>query len=49
MIGGRQIRHCDVRYAIIYAKITAGTVELTHLFFSKDQRGSHTAIARTSG
>jgi hypothetical protein len=34
MIGGRQIRHCDVRYAIIYAKITAGTVELTHLFLT---------------
>jgi hypothetical protein len=34
MIGGYQIRHCDVRYAIVYAKITAGTVELTHLFLS---------------
>lgn len=34
MIGGRQIRHCDVRYAIFYAKIIAGTVVLTHLFVS---------------
>ncbi len=34
MIGGRQIRHCDVRYGIFYGNITNGTVELTHFFLT---------------
>ena len=33
-IAGRQIRHCDVRYAIFYARTDGGTVTLTHLFLS---------------
>jgi hypothetical protein len=32
MIQGKQIRHCDVRYAIFYGRITGRQVELTHLF-----------------
>jgi len=34
MIHGQQIRHCDVRYAIFYATIELGVVELTHLFLT---------------
>lgn len=34
MIQGKQIRHCDVRYAIIYANINSGRVHLSHLFLS---------------
>lgn len=34
MIAGRQVRHCDVRYAVLYASINAGTVKLTHLFLT---------------
>ena len=34
MIDGKQIRHCDVRYAIVYAAISNGTVKLTHLFLT---------------
>jgi hypothetical protein len=34
MIQGKQIRHCDVRYAVFYARVTAGQVEITHLFLT---------------
>lgn len=34
MITGRQIRHCDVRYAIFYAQIAERHVQLTHLILS---------------
>jgi hypothetical protein len=34
MIGGQQIRHCDVRYAIVYAVITDRMVKLTHVFLT---------------
>jgi hypothetical protein len=34
MIEGNQIRHCDVRYAVFYARVAAGQVELTHLFLT---------------
>lgn len=33
-IAGKQIRHCDVRYAIFYARTDGDTVTLTHLFLS---------------
>jgi hypothetical protein len=32
MIQGKQIRHCDVRYAVFYLRVAEGQVELTHLF-----------------
>lgn len=34
MLDGLQVRHCDVRYAIFYARIEGGEVILTHLFVS---------------
>ena len=34
MIGGQQIRHCDVRYAVFYATIEKSAVNLTHLFLT---------------
>jgi hypothetical protein len=34
MIEGKQIRHCDVRYAVFYARVANGEVELTHVFVS---------------
>ncbi len=34
MIEGKQIRHCDVRYAVFYGRVAAGQVELTHVFLS---------------
>lgn len=34
MIEGKQIRHCDVRYAVFYARVVARQVELTHLFLT---------------
>ena len=34
MIREKQIRHCDVRYAVFYAGIDAGQVRLTHLFLT---------------
>lgn len=34
MIGGKQIRHCDVRYGIFYANVANGMVTLTHFFLS---------------
>ena len=34
MLDGVQVRHCDVRYAIFYAKIEGGNVTLTHLLVS---------------
>lgn len=33
-IAGRQIRHCDVRYAIFYARTDGALVTLTHLFLT---------------
>ncbi len=33
-IEGRQIRHCDVRYALFYAKTDGTNVTLTHFFLS---------------
>jgi hypothetical protein len=34
IIQERQLRHCDVRYAVFYARVVAGKVELTHLFLT---------------
>lgn len=34
MLQGTQIRHCDVRYAVLYGRVASGQVELTHLFLS---------------
>jgi hypothetical protein len=34
MIGGKQIRHCDVRYGIFYGSVAKGMVELTHFFLT---------------
>lgn len=34
MIRRTQIRHCDVRYAIFYARVASGQVELTHFFLT---------------
>ncbi len=34
MLGDRQVRHCDVRYAVFYAKIEEGIVTLSHLFLT---------------
>jgi hypothetical protein len=34
MIEGKQIRHCDVRYAVFYARVAAGQVKLTNLFLT---------------
>lgn len=33
-LDGKVIRHCDVRYAVFYAKIESKRVELTHVFVS---------------
>jgi hypothetical protein len=33
-IGGTQIKHCDVRYAIFYGVIEGDDVRLTHLFIT---------------
>jgi len=33
-IKGKQIRHCDVRYALFYATIDGEDVILTHLFLT---------------
>ena len=35
---GRQIRHCDVRYAVFYAETDGMSVTLTHLFVSTGER-----------
>ena len=37
-IDGRQIRHCDVRYAVFYAKTDGKHVTLTHLFLTTGER-----------
>jgi hypothetical protein len=37
MIAGRQIRHCDIRYAIFYAGISNQTISLTHFFLTTAQ------------
>lgn len=34
MIDGKQIRHCDVRYAIFYGNTNNSRVEITHLFLT---------------
>jgi len=34
MIGGQQIRHCDVRYGIFYGSVVNGIVTLTHFFLT---------------
>ncbi len=34
MIRGQQVRHCDVRYAVFYATIAGGYIELTNLFLT---------------
>ena len=34
MIGGQQIRHCDVRYGVFYGAVANGTVTLTHFFLT---------------
>lgn len=33
-IAGRQIRHCDVRYAIFYARTDGATVTLTRFYLT---------------
>ena len=38
MIEGRQIRHCDVRYALFYAEICEESVTLTHFFLTTGER-----------
>lgn len=30
-VGGRQMRHCDVRYAVFYGNVSGGEVKITHL------------------
>ncbi len=37
-IEGRQIRHCDVRYALFYAHTDGKYVTLTHLFLSTGEK-----------
>ena len=37
-IEGRQIQHCDVRYALFYAETDGKNVTLTHLFLSTGER-----------
>lgn len=37
-IEGRQIRHCDVRYALFYAATDGKVVTLTHLFLTTGER-----------
>jgi hypothetical protein len=37
-IGGKQIRHCDVRYALFYAKREGDDVLLTHLFLTTGEK-----------
>lgn len=37
-IGGQQIRHCDVRYALFYAKTDGQQVALTHFFLTSGEK-----------
>lgn len=37
-IGGQQIRHCDVRYALFYAATDGATVTLTRFYLTTGQR-----------
>ncbi len=37
-IAGRQIRHCDVRYALFYGQIDGVNVALTHFFLTTGER-----------
>jgi hypothetical protein len=34
MVAGKQLRHCDVRYAVFYGHIEGGRVDITHLFLT---------------
>lgn len=38
MVGGQQVRHCDVRYAIYYANTDGRRVTLTHLFMTTGEQ-----------
>ncbi|MDQ0190622.1 restriction endonuclease [Alicyclobacillus cycloheptanicus] len=37
-LNGKQIRHCDVRYALFYGKIEDGQVKLTHFFLTTGEK-----------
>ena len=37
-LDGRQVRHCDVRYALFYATTDGNEVQLTHLFVTTGER-----------
>ena len=37
-IGGERVRHCDVRYALLYATTDGRNVTLTHLFLSSGEK-----------
>lgn len=37
-IGGKQVRHCDVRYALFYANTDGITVTLTHFFLTTGEK-----------
>ncbi|MFQ5639932.1 MAG: restriction endonuclease, partial [bacterium] len=37
-IGGQQIRHCDVRYALFYGATDGKKVTLTHLFLTTGEK-----------
>jgi hypothetical protein len=37
-LGGHQIRHCDVRYAVFYAVTDGAMVRLTHFFLTTGER-----------
>ncbi|MEO1750050.1 hypothetical protein [Thiofaba sp. EF100] len=34
LVGGQQVRHCDVRYGIFYGEVANGSVTLTHFFLT---------------
>jgi len=38
MIDGRQIRHCDVRYALFYGNVDGAIVTLTHFFLTTGEQ-----------
>lgn len=37
MLGGQQVRHCDVRYALFYANTDQEEITLTHLYLTTGQ------------
>jgi hypothetical protein len=41
MIDGSQIRHCDVRYALFYAKLEGMNILLTHFFLTTGETFFH--------